>query len=71
MSHANAKARVYYDEKSRVIGLEPESEGKFVLTAHDLCLTPQAPAQGHVIVSDVHKIILKVVDKVGLSTRVL
>ena len=64
ISHANAKAKIFYDDKAHVIGLEPEREGSFVVSAFDLCLLPQDVATAQVLVSDVHRIIVTVVDKV-------
>ena len=44
--------------------MEPEREGAFVVTAHDLCLAPLDVATAQVLVSDVHRIVVTVVDKV-------
>ena len=63
--YANVNQAIVQHDKSRSIGLVPKAEGEFQLIANDLCLEPRKPATGKVFISDVHSIVLTVVDKVN------
>ena len=59
-----ALATVSYDPASRQVSVAPHEEGHFLLTAVDRCLEAVVPATATVLISDVHQILLSVVDKV-------
>ena len=49
----------------------PVSEGTFILTAFDLCLETRSPARATVFISEPHRIMLTVVDKVSVQMCVI
>lgn len=63
----NAKAKVNFDSKSRDVSFHAQSEGTFTIAACDLCMRQPHVAEGRVIVSDAHSILLQVHDKVQVT----